>query len=915
MLNLAGFVKKAVHNSTSSFIGNLWILWSEDIEELVVLNMTRHAITVKTEGVFISCVHASYTQVFRRRLWSQLSVVDSTTSWLVIGDFNCVLQNDEKKGGRDVLTSSINEFSDWMEGNGLFEADSLGFNFTWTNGQSGVRRIISKPRRAPFRIQKMWFTHPDFLRMVETSWNALVYGNPYFIFPFKLKRLKEAMKLWNQQVFGNVNARLKQAKLKFEVASRNSDEDPFDTSNQNVQEVRMQQHIMLKQKSRNKWILEGSSNTSYFHITINTRRSVNTISELVTDDGSLIIDPDQLRDYVVSYYESKFNGVGTQIEDSLFEYEHNSISLEERHMLDSIPSLEEIKAAVFALGADSASGPDGFSGCFYKHCWDLIHQDLAKAIIFCWNNKTIPNGANSSLTLLLAKVRGGDSLEKYRPIGLSNFFFKIFTKILATRLGKVLDNFVSEEQVAFMKGRNIHENISLASGLVNELHIKRKDGNLGLKLDISQAFDTGNMMSLTNLVKLLCDYQQASGQRIFGVKVMPVVVKYSHISNVVDKLKDQLSVYKGKMLSFQDLVVLVKTVLSSYVIHNMAVYKWHVKFVKQCERVIRNFLWSGDSNLARAFVVGYDKICSPVREGGLGLTSLSNMNKALIMKLWWSIKNSTKKWARFLESKFTCRDGRLKLDGVKSSILPGIRWVHTEVMCNTKSLIGDGRATSLFYDVWYGTETLEDVLQQPDLDRNARVSEIIVLDQWQLEGVHMHDPVSAGVDLESLPRRHTCSDRKIWMPDLKGLFSVKSARELVRMRYPVLEEANLLWKSVVRPSLEAQNWKFVRGSCATLDKVKSRFKIALPSRCSVCQIEEESLEHVLWSCSAANRAWHWLAGIFHIIPHYNLLAANKEAKGRSRMVKDLWLVSILVLRSELWYQRNKMVYERTYNEV
>ncbi|XP_026448218.1 uncharacterized protein LOC113348594 [Papaver somniferum] len=174
----------------------------------------------------------------------------------------------------------------------------------------------------------------------------------------------------------------------------------------------------------------------------------------------------------------------------------------------------------------------------------------------------------------------------------------------------------------------------------------------------------------------------------------------------------------------------------------------------------------------------------------------------------------------------------------------------------------------------------------------------------------MHDLVSAGVDLESLPRRHTSSDRKIWMPDLKGLFSVKSAREMVRMRYPVLEEANLLWKSVVHPSLAAQNWKFVRGAYATLDKVKSRFKIALPSRCSVCQIEEESLEHVIWSCSAANWAWQWLAGIFHIIPHYNLLAANKEVKGRSRIVKDLWLVSILVLRSELWYQRNKMVYEK-----
>ncbi|XP_026378661.1 uncharacterized protein LOC113273108 [Papaver somniferum] len=91
--------------------------------------------------------------------------------------------------------------------------------------------------------------------------------------------------------------------------------------------------------------------------------------------------------------------------------------------------------------------------------------------------------------------------------------------------------------------------------------------------------------------------------RYLGVKVMPGRVKYSHISNVVDKLKDHLSVYKGKMLSFKDRVVLIKSVLASYAIHNMVVYRWPVKFVKQSERVIRNFLWSGDSDLAKAFVV------------------------------------------------------------------------------------------------------------------------------------------------------------------------------------------------------------------------------------------------------------------------------------------------------------------------
>lgn len=40
--------------------------------------------------------------------------------------------------------------------------------------------------------------------------------------------------------------------------------------------------------------------------------------------------------------------------------------------LDKLPTLEEIKDAVFSLGRDCALGPDGFSGSFFTHCWVLL---------------------------------------------------------------------------------------------------------------------------------------------------------------------------------------------------------------------------------------------------------------------------------------------------------------------------------------------------------------------------------------------------------------------------------------------------------------------------------------------------------------------------------------------------------------
>ncbi|XP_026383951.1 uncharacterized protein LOC113279472 [Papaver somniferum] len=261
----------------------------------LVINSSRQVITIAMEGVLVSFVHASCFPVTRRGLWQQLSSSDNNTPWLVMGDFNCVLRNEEKEGGRQPTTSVINDFCDWMDDSDLFEADFFGSKYTWANGKSGVRRILCKldkavineawlskfenwrckalprevsdhspligypvvnarPKRVPFRVQKMWFTHSDFLRMVMESWNAPVSGSPAYIFPYNLKRLKIAMKEWNLRVFGNVYARIKHAKLTMEVALRISDEDSEDISKLNsakedlttLQEIRTQQAIMLK---------------------------------------------------------------------------------------------------------------------------------------------------------------------------------------------------------------------------------------------------------------------------------------------------------------------------------------------------------------------------------------------------------------------------------------------------------------------------------------------------------------------------------------------------------------------------------------------------------------------------------------------------------------------------------------------
>ncbi|XP_026399660.1 uncharacterized protein LOC113295545 [Papaver somniferum] len=311
-LNVVGFCTDVIHNSTSS-----WKLMGNVVFKFFYaggLNKTRQAITIGVEGVQVSFIHASYLQVTRRALWQQLNMGHSQVPWLSIGDYNCVLRGEEKKGGAEPRASVINEFSDWIDDNGHFEANALGCNFTWSNRQAGSKRILSKLDRA--------------------SWDQPMVGSPAYIFPYKLKRLKADMKEWNILVFCNIYVRLKEDQLRHEIALRESDEDPTNLAKLNAMKdatvvltnSRLQLATMLKKKSRNKWLVDGSSNTNFFHTSIRIRRSSNTISELVDDNGVTIIDGDQMATHVVNYYTSKFNGGNSVLDDSLFDMEHPSIS-------------------------------------------------------------------------------------------------------------------------------------------------------------------------------------------------------------------------------------------------------------------------------------------------------------------------------------------------------------------------------------------------------------------------------------------------------------------------------------------------------------------------------------------------------------------------------------------------------------
>lgn len=96
---------------------------------------------------------------------------------------------------------------------------------------------------------------------------------------------------------------------------------------------------------------------------------------------------------------------------------------------------------------------------------------------------------HSNITLIL-KLANPTWVSHYRPISLCNVSYKIFSKILSNRLRRVLAHLISPMQAAFVLGRVIQENSSLAHEVFHTMNRRQRGvGLLAVKANMERAYD------------------------------------------------------------------------------------------------------------------------------------------------------------------------------------------------------------------------------------------------------------------------------------------------------------------------------------------------------------------------------------------------------------------------------------------
>lgn len=138
------------------------------------------------------------------------------------------------------------------------------------------------------------------------------------------------------------------------------------------------ERVRLRQRARVRDLREGDANSRYFHMKANGRRRKHLIPYLKHGDRTATAMEDKLS--MANEFFCRLMGAPDQnLRRACLRLEELGLRMLSPEMADRLESeftIDEVKRVVMDMPPDRALGPDGFSGLFFKSCWDVIATDL-----------------------------------------------------------------------------------------------------------------------------------------------------------------------------------------------------------------------------------------------------------------------------------------------------------------------------------------------------------------------------------------------------------------------------------------------------------------------------------------------------------------------------------------------------------
>ncbi|KAL0396908.1 UNVERIFIED_CONTAM: putative mitochondrial protein [Sesamum calycinum] len=836
----------------------------------------------------------------RQRSWDLLSTLknQSRRAWLIAGDFNEILDDSEKRGGRPRPLWQVRRFREALAQlmfmilvlrairllgvtvtrslilflNDLIELVPIPMaNFP--NTVPGLSR--------PFRFEASWTSSADCEQVIREGWNAWA-GNGQIRL-----REKDLENIRLQPI--SAASKLEESKIRADI-----------------------EQLLSKEE---------------------LSRRTNDITRIKNGDGQWLELEEEIRDHIETYFGEIFRSRNPSEEELEKGTEAISGRLSEqlRQELSQPYTAEEISKALSQMAPLKSPGPDGMPPFFFQKYWHIVKTDVISATLALLNELILPPGLNHTHIALIPKCKKPETLTQFRPISLCNVVYKIASKTIANRLKPLLDSIISPCQAAFVPGRLITDNVLLAfefGSVIPQRGLRQGDPlSPYLFLLCTEAFSA-----------LL--QREERGGRLQGVAVCRRAPRVSHLLFA----DDTLIFCQAKV----DAALCILEVLDNFgraAGQEINFAKSSVVFSRNTvaslgtrSRAYLTFEWKGDMTVSRPTLI-FGGITARLGKltGSAGGNSASPKFRAgwvfvTFKHLIWlcfpnncggSFRSRIVYFAEFFERDISQTDMffRHRLD----EILPTLgavsrrpnRWCEEDsdggfVLAQFGfGEIPGSRAPSLFLSF------LRQML-------HSLICVSVTLSMpLRRSGITVSFASCFGKKISMLsslfPSASSMGGLSIWHHTHNGLFSVRSAYHvaLSLAHQPLPSSSNLaspvwktIWKANVPSKIRVFIWKVAHNALPTGRNLLQKLRFE-PLACPLCCSEDEDVEHVFLRCPFARQVWAlshlpWaLISVFSAdscgwVEH---LAKSLPTEDFDRFLTICWVI---------WWNRNRALMERRF---
>jgi len=418
--------------------GGILVAWRHGLGPAKATRVDNHSISIQfspasSHDWWLTCVYGPQGDDNKILFMQELRDVRAAClgPWLILGDFNLIASSEDKNKGltNRAMTGRFRCLINELE---LKDLPLLGRKFTWSNQQDSptlvkLDRVLCsadweqlfpncllqscatdgsdhcplllgmndvQPGKARFHFEAFWTKLEGFQDAVASAWASEPASHcPFDTLARKFRATVRSLQSWSQKKIGHVNSQLALAREvlhQLEIAQDSRGLSRLEIWLKNKLKpyclaLSSLQRTIARSRSRINWLSEGDANTALFHAHARHRKRKNFISKLTTDEGVILTKHEEKEQVIFDFYSNLLGrSIDREVTVNLSELDMPNIALNE---LEAPFSEEEVWKTINSLPSDKAPGPDGFTGKFYKVCWQTIKLDIMAAVSAVWSRK------------------------------------------------------------------------------------------------------------------------------------------------------------------------------------------------------------------------------------------------------------------------------------------------------------------------------------------------------------------------------------------------------------------------------------------------------------------------------------------------------------------------------------------------